>query len=96
VTQPEDWRRVVAVFTQGNEWQFEDYPAPYNDLSKLFSMITCFYLQLSSTPLPAIMNGWQAVKKLAVNNGDKNQMALLKIWDEVNKSVAQNPQCKRS
>lgn len=84
------------MFVQGNEWQFEDYPAPYNDLAKLFSLISCFYLELATTPLPAVMKGWQAVKKLKVNDGDKNQMALLKIWDEVNKSVAQNPHVQRS
>jgi hypothetical protein len=50
--------RVVAVFAQGKQWQFKDWPFGYGNPSEIFSKVKGFHLKMSGIPSdPIYQNG---------------------------------------
>lgn len=47
-----DWRRVVAVFVKGVEWEFENWPSNETSLSILLK-VKGFYLKYDDLPISA-------------------------------------------
>ena len=53
----DDWKRVVAVFVNGSEWEFRDWPKGENTLS-IFLKIKGFYMKYSDLPTPPNVLKW--------------------------------------
>lgn len=60
----EDWKRVVAVFVQGNTWQFKGWK--WTNPIEIFSHVKGFYLKFDDTPLDESIKNWN-VEILTVN-----------------------------
>lgn len=62
--QPQDWSRVIAVFTTGQAWQFNGWPYPHP--TQCFDHACPFYLGYDDEPLPPKIQEWR-VNRLLVS-----------------------------
>ena len=65
-----DWKRVVAVFVQGNDWEFTDWPKNENVTSILLK-VKGFHIKYSDTLLNENIKNWN-VKVLEINRNKRN------------------------
>lgn len=62
-TEAKYQKRVVAVFVQGQAWQFKDWEdafkgAKSGNLVELFNKIRGFYIRYSDEKVPDVVKGW--------------------------------------
>ena len=60
-----DWKRVVAVFVQGSDWEFTDWPKS-ESITSILQKIKGFHLKFSDLPTNENVKKWN-VKVLEVN-----------------------------
>ena len=60
-----DWKRVVAVFVQGYDWEFTDWPKN-ESITSILQKIKGFNLKYSDLPANENVKKWN-VKKLEIN-----------------------------
>ena len=60
-----EWKRVVAVFVQGDDWEFKDWPKSEN-VSTILQKVKGFYLKYKDMPLNKNINKWN-VKILEIS-----------------------------
>ena len=65
-----DWKRVVAVFVQGNDWEFTDWPKNENVTSILLK-VKGFHIKYSDTLLNENIKNWN-VKVLEINRNKRH------------------------
>lgn len=65
-----DWKRVVAVFVQGNDWEFTDWPKNENVTSILLK-VKGFHIKYSDTLLNENIKNWN-VKILEINRNKRH------------------------
>ncbi|VDP85848.1 unnamed protein product [Echinostoma caproni] len=85
--QPDEWNRVVAVFVQGQAWQFKGWPIG-SDPAVIFSIIKGFHLKHTNMPLDANVAKWN-VRVINLDQRrhlDKANFQL--IWDQLDKHIA--------
>lgn len=63
--QKNDWKRIVAVFVMGPEWQFKDWPKSEEKVD-IFLKVRGYYLGFSDIPIPETVKKWN-VKTLLLN-----------------------------
>jgi parafibromin len=61
--KPEDWSRLVAVFTTGQTWQFKSYK--WSTASELFSRVLGIYVGWTAESVPEAVKGWGRTVKVA-------------------------------
>ncbi|EDO18695.1 hypothetical protein Kpol_1055p51 [Vanderwaltozyma polyspora DSM 70294] len=66
-TKPEYWDRVVAIFTTGHAWQFNNYQ--WNTPQELFQHCKGYYFHFSGDSIPQTVQQWN-VQKVEI---DKNK-----------------------
>lgn len=66
-TKPEYWDRIVAVFTTGHEWQFNNYQ--WNTPHELFQHCKGYYFHFTGDTIPQTVQQWN-VQKVEI---DKNR-----------------------
>ncbi|CAL8108150.1 unnamed protein product [Calicophoron daubneyi] len=85
--QPDEWNRVVAVFVQGQTWQFKGWPIG-SDPAVIFSMIKGFHLKYTNMPLDGNVAKWN----VRVINLDQrrhlDKANFQQIWDQLDKHIA--------
>jgi len=81
----EDWDRVVAVFAQGPQWQFKEWPWDGSP-NEIFSRIKGFHLKWSGTNLDPNIAKWSvSVIELDQHKRHLDRARLLAFWDELDK-----------
>lgn len=65
-----DWKRVVAVFVQGNDWEFADWPKNENVVSILLK-VKGFHLKYTDTLLNENIKNWN-VKVFEINRNKRH------------------------
>jgi parafibromin len=60
-----DWKRIVAVFVQGSDWEFSDWPKNEN-ITSILMKIKGFHLKYSDLPTNENVKKWN-VKVLEIN-----------------------------
>ena len=66
----EKWKRVVAVFTNGQEWMFKDWPT--KKYVELFLRVRGYYLHYSdTTTLPEFTQKWN-IKTLSLQRNKRH------------------------
>jgi parafibromin len=65
-----DWKRVIAVFVQGVEWEFKDWPKSETIISILLK-IKGFYLKYHDSPLNENCRKWN-VKILEIHRNKRH------------------------
>lgn len=83
----EYWDRVVAIFTNGQEWQFVKYK--YSKPEILFQKFQGFYLSYQGDPSPPKIKDWNVIE-IKVDRGEKrfrDKMIVKDFWAEVEKAL---------
>ena len=75
----EDWKAVVAVFTDGKLWQFSGWP--FRSESDLFSSVQAFNLRYSEDQVEALVSSGR-VKSLIVKRSARHQDSgvMVEFW----------------
>jgi hypothetical protein len=79
-----DWSNVIAVFAQGQEWQFKQYPKDWGGVAGIFSHTKGFYMHYEDEKVPKTVATWN-VKALPVNKLKRHHdgTAARKFWDDI-------------
>jgi hypothetical protein len=74
----DDWKSVVAVFSDGKMWQFSGWP--FRTESDLFQSIQVFSVRFSDDPVAAIASG--RIRSLVLKRGTRHQDAavMIEFW----------------
>ena len=88
---PQDWDRVVAVFAQGQQWQFKGWPFgstnPPNP-TEIFSKVKGFHLKMTGHPIDPNIAKWSVtVVELDPHKRHLDRARLLTLWDELDRYV---------
>jgi parafibromin len=68
--KPDYWRRVVAVFTTGQTWQFRAYN--WTEPQQLFANVQGVYVGEKGQPVPKEVVGWgKGVRQFSVDRWDE-------------------------
>lgn len=87
--QSQDWNRVVAVFAQGKQWQFKEWPFGYGNPAEIFNKVKGFHLKMSGIPLDPNISKWSVtVIELDQHKRHLDRARLLTFWDELDKYVS--------
>uniref|UniRef100_A0A5K3FS84 CDC73_C domain-containing protein n=1 Tax=Mesocestoides corti TaxID=53468 RepID=A0A5K3FS84_MESCO len=93
--QPEEWNRVVAVFVQGQAWQFKGWPIG-SDPAVIFSIVKGFHIKYANMPLDPNVAKWN----VHVINLDRrrhlDKVNFQSVWDQLDKFIAKNKPFLRS
>ncbi|VDN36124.1 unnamed protein product [Dibothriocephalus latus] len=93
--QPDEWNRVVAVFVQGQAWQFKGWPIG-SDPAVIFSLLKGFHLKYTNMPLDANVAKWN----VQVINLDRrrhlDKVHFQGFWDQLDKHIAKYKSFLRS
>nr|VZI30092.1 unnamed protein product [Spirometra erinaceieuropaei] len=93
--QPDEWNRVVAVFVQGQAWQFKGWPIG-SDPAVIFSLLKGFHLKYANMPLDANVAKWN----VQVINLDRrrhlDKVHFQGVWDQLDKHIAKYKSFLRS
>jgi parafibromin len=70
--KPEDWARLVAVFTTGQSWQFKAYR--WSSAPELFARVLGIYVGWNGEAVPETVKGWgRSVKVVNVDKWNANK-----------------------
>lgn len=77
------WKRVVALFVQGQDWQFKDWPSK-ESIVDIFLKVRGYYMTFSDAALPPSVKKWN-VKILQVSRTLRHADQSLKkeFWDDL-------------
>ena len=59
---PSRWQRIVAVFVNGQDWQFREWKYG-NEKRELFARVRGYFTHYANTQIPPLINSWN-VKRL--------------------------------
>ncbi|GKZ00510.1 hypothetical protein MPSEU_001003400 [Mayamaea pseudoterrestris] len=77
-----EWERIVAVVVLGQKWQFQDWPAPYNDPVQLFSRTFGYYIGMEGSKIPPDVMGWSATQaQLSRDKRGMDQKTHANFWN---------------
>jgi len=79
-----DWGNVIAIFAQGQEWQFKQYPKDWGGVAGIFSHAKGFYMHYEDEKVPKNVASWN-VKALSVNKVKRHHdgTAARKFWEDI-------------
>lgn len=77
------WKRVVALFAQGQEWQFKDWPSK-ESIVDIFLKVRGYYLTFADVAVPPNVQKWN-VKVLQVSRTLRHadQSVKKEFWDDL-------------
>ncbi|EWC46150.1 hypothetical protein DRE_04528 [Drechslerella stenobrocha 248] len=80
---PDEWSRVVAVFTTGQLWQFKSYK--WSTPQDLFANLKGFYVGWSGETPPGTVASWGNVQMVNIekNRRFKDREVMEGLWDGI-------------
>ncbi|CAH8478256.1 unnamed protein product [Schistosoma mattheei] len=91
----DEWNRVVAVFVQGQAWQFKGWPIS-SDPAVIFSQIKGFHLKYTNMPLDPNVAKWNVRVIDLDQRRHLDKANFQQIWDQLDKHIARNKPFLRS
>ncbi|SCU97606.1 LAFA_0G12266g1_1 [Lachancea sp. 'fantastica'] len=86
-TKPEYWDRVVAVFTTGHAWQFNNYQ--WSNPSELFQRCKGYYFYFAGDVVPKHVEQWNVQRvELDKNKRFRDVEVLRYFWNTMEKELA--------
>ncbi|SCU90303.1 LAME_0E07954g1_1 [Lachancea meyersii CBS 8951] len=86
-TKPEYWDRVVAVFTTGHAWQFNNYQ--WSDPSELFQRCKGYYFYFAGDIVPKHVEQWNVQRvELDKNKRFRDVEVLRYFWNTIERELA--------
>jgi len=93
--QENDWGRVIAVFSQGQDWQFKGWK--YTTPSDVFSRAKGFYLHYDSDVIPNSVKSWNVTfLPISKHTRHYDKIASLKFWEEIEPVLLQKQIVKKT
>jgi hypothetical protein len=83
---PADWERVIAIFTNGKEWEFKDWKL--GDPATMFHRVSGFYLAFKGEAVPANITNWKVTTLWLEKNARHSDSTAQRIFWEVVKREA--------
>jgi len=82
----DDWKRVVAAFVTGQQWQFKGWI--WNSPPEIFANVRGFFLGYDDEQVPPLIKNWD-VKILTVNKHKRHldSTAKLVFWNTLDEFV---------
>ena len=78
-----DWKRVVAVFVQGDNWEFKDWPKSEN-ISTILQKVKGYYLKYKDNPLNNNIKKWNVeVLEISRNKRHFDLSLQNKFWNSL-------------
>ncbi|CAI4679990.1 BBF_HP2_G0038600.mRNA.1.CDS.1 [Saccharomyces cerevisiae] len=85
-TKPEYWDRVVAIFTTGHTWQFNNYQ--WNSPQELFQRCKGYYFHFAGDSVPQHVQQWNVEKvELDKNKRFKDVEVVRYFWHSLEKEL---------
>ena len=76
-----DWKRVVAVFVQGDDWEFKDWPKNEN-VSTILQKVKGYYLKYEDTPANKNVKNWNVqILEISRNKRHFDVSIQNKFWN---------------
>nr|CAX72991.1 Parafibromin [Schistosoma japonicum] len=91
----DEWNRVVAVFVQGQSWQFKGWPIS-SDPAVIFSQIKGFHLKYTNMPLDPNVAKWNVRVIDLDQRRHLDKANFQQIWEQLDKHIARNKPFLRS
>ncbi|XP_018649416.1 LOW QUALITY PROTEIN: putative hyperparathyroidism homolog [Schistosoma mansoni] len=91
----DEWNRVVAVFVQGQAWQFKGWPIS-SDPAVIFSQVKGFHLKYTNMPLDPNVAKWNVRVIDLDQRRHLDKANFQQIWDQLDKHIARNKPFLRS
>ncbi|CAH8834178.1 unnamed protein product [Trichobilharzia szidati] len=91
----DEWNRVVAVFVQGQAWQFKGWPIS-SDPAVIFSQIKGFHLKYTNMPLDPNVAKWNVRVIDLDQRRHLDKANFQQIWEQLDKHIARNKPFLRS
>jgi parafibromin len=101
--KPEDWARLVAVFTTGQAWQFKAYR--WSSAAELFARVLGIYVGWNGESVPDTVKGWgRSVKVVGVDKWSgkgesgrwKDREVVEAVWTSIEESMRSKGWTKES
>lgn len=87
------WKRVVAVFTFGKEWQFKSWNL--GDISTMFHRVCGFYLAFKGEALPPTISNWNVtVLWIEKNSRHLDVIAHRTLWEVIDRAAEKHPRLR--
>lgn len=77
------WTRVVAVFVNGQDWQFREWKN--GDMKReLFARVRGYYIHFVNTQMPSVIKGWN-IKRLELQRNKRHHDINVKnnFWSDL-------------
>ncbi|CAH8465071.1 unnamed protein product [Heterobilharzia americana] len=91
----DEWNRVVAVFVQGQSWQFKGWPIS-SDPAVIFSQIKGFHLKYTNMPLDPNVAKWNVRVIDLDQRRHLDKANFQQIWEQLDRHIARNKPFLRS
>ena len=92
-----DWKRVVAVFVQGDDWEFSDWPRSENP-STILQKVKGYYMKYNTNPTNKNIKKWN-VQTLEISRNKRHFDVSIqnKFWSSLfTEEETQKHVCKRA
>ena len=83
-----DWKRVVAVFVQGDDWEFKDWPRSENP-STILQKVKGYYMKYNNNPTNKNIKKWN-VQTLEISRNKRHFDASIqnKFWSSLSQFLS--------
>ena len=83
-----DWKRVVAVFVQGDDWEFKDWPRSENP-STILQKVKGYYMKYNNNPTNKNIKKWN-VQTLEISRNKRHFDASIqnKFWTSLSQFLS--------
>ena len=83
-----DWKRVVAVFVQGDDWEFKDWPRSENP-STILQKVKGYYMKYNNNPTNKNIKKWN-VQTLEISRNKRHFDASIqnKFWNSLSQFLS--------
>ena len=83
-----DWKRVVAVFVQGDDWEFKDWPRSENP-STILQKVKGYYMKYNDNPTNKNIKKWN-VQTLEISRNKRHFDASIqnKFWNSLSQFLS--------
>ena len=84
------WKRVVAVFTNGKEWEFKGWKL--GEPQKMFNRVTGFFVAFRGDPIPPAIHTWNVtILYLDKSSRHMDIIAQKQFWDKLDHDARRRP-----
>ena len=88
---PSRWQRIVAVFVNGQDWQFREWQHG-KEKRELFARVRGYFTHYANTKIPPLINQWN-VKRLELQRNKRHHDINIRnnFWSDLEDFLRREP-----